>query len=157
MAASHPPHEINPEWLEQARSIALALPEATEKETWGHPTFRVRNKIFSGIGSSGGSVEFVDPSAIGADTASAQPTVTMTMKAAPGEQQSLLAQGLPFFKPKYVGNSGWIGIMISDRTDWAEVEELVLDSYVAIAPKKLSKLLLADLAGPVDDAAGPVE
>ncbi len=144
MATSHPPHEINPEWLNQARSIALALPESTEIETWGHPTFRVRNKIFTGMGSTGGSVEFVDPSKM-PDYPSGEPIVTMSMKAAPGEQESLLAQGLPFFRPKYVGNRGWIGIVINDRTDWAEVEELVLDSYVAIAPKKLSKLLLAEL------------
>ena len=26
------------------RDIALGFPEATEKETWGHPTFRVRDK-----------------------------------------------------------------------------------------------------------------
>ena len=29
------------------RAICLALPEATEKEAWGDPTFRVRDKIFA--------------------------------------------------------------------------------------------------------------
>jgi hypothetical protein len=33
--------------LEQLRAICLGLPEATEIETWGNPTFRVRNKIFA--------------------------------------------------------------------------------------------------------------
>ena len=28
------------------RSIALSMPEAEERETWGTATFRVRNKIF---------------------------------------------------------------------------------------------------------------
>jgi hypothetical protein len=28
------------------RRMALALPEAIERETWGTPTFRVRGKIF---------------------------------------------------------------------------------------------------------------
>lgn len=120
--------------LDQARAIALDLPEATEIETWGHPTFRVRNKIFAGIGASDGtgSTAFT-PDEMG-------PRIfTMTMKAAPGEQESLLAAGLPFFKPKYVGSRGWIGIIVDDETDWAEVEELVIDSYCAIAPKTLAR------------------
>ena len=29
------------------REICLALPEAAERETWGHATFRVREKIFA--------------------------------------------------------------------------------------------------------------
>ena len=29
------------------RAICLALPEAVEKEAWGDPTFRVRDKIFA--------------------------------------------------------------------------------------------------------------
>ena len=28
------------------RRLALSLPDAVEQETWGHPTFRVRKKIF---------------------------------------------------------------------------------------------------------------
>lgn len=125
--------------LAQARAIALELPEATEVETWGHPTFRVRNKIFAGIGASDGqgSTSF-SPDEIG------ERVITMTMKAAPGEQESLLASGPPFFRPKYVGQRGWIGIIVDDETDWAEVEELVLDSYCAIAPKTLAKRLIVE-------------
>jgi len=33
--------------LERLRAICLALPEAIEKEAWGDPTFRVRDKIFA--------------------------------------------------------------------------------------------------------------
>lgn len=59
----------------------------------------------------------------------------MSMKAAAGEQEGLLAIGHPFFKPKYVGSKGWIGIVIDDDTDWDEVRELVTDSFVVVAPK----------------------
>ena len=132
--------DLDSDWLTQARSLALGLPEAVEKETWGHPTFRVRDKIFATIGAGEGSTEFVPPdgSAPRGDVVTA-----MTMKAAAGEHESLLAQGSPFFKPKYVGSRGWIGIVISDETDWAEVEELVIDSYLTIAPKTLAKKLIA--------------
>ena len=102
------------------RDIALGFPEATERETWGHPTFRVRDKIFVSYG--------VDD----------QGRPQATMKAAPGEQESLLAEGEPFFLPKYVGSKGWVGIRLDDETDWRAIAELVIDSYREIAPKSLS-------------------
>ena len=42
--------------LDRLRAICLALPEAAERETWGHATFRVRDKIFAmaGDGQGGG-------------------------------------------------------------------------------------------------------
>lgn len=33
--------------VQRLRAICLALPEATEKEAWGGPTFRVRDRIFA--------------------------------------------------------------------------------------------------------------
>ena len=116
-------YDIPSTYLAAVRRICLDLPEATEQETWGHPTFRVRSKIFAGIGRDDDGL------------------VTMSMKAAPGEQASLLATGDPFFMPKYVGSKGWIGIIIDDKTDWEEVAELIDDSYRTIAPKTLVKLL----------------
>jgi len=109
--------------LAQVRLVCLGFPEASEQETWGHPTFRVRSKIFAGIGRDDDGL------------------VTMSMKAASGEQASLLATGHPFFMPKYVGSKGWIGVIIDDDTDWEEVAELIEDSYRTIAPKTLVKLL----------------
>ena len=113
--------------LDEVRAICLALPDAVEKETWGHPTFRVRDKIFAsfGIGDDAGET-------------------TMSMKAPEGEQEVLLATGEPFFYPKYVGSKGWIGVRLNSETDWEEIAELVEDSYREIAPKKL----ITQLDGP---------
>jgi predicted DNA-binding protein (MmcQ/YjbR family) len=108
--------------LGRIRSICLSLPEAEEQTTWGHPTFRVRTKIFVGCGA----------------TEDSPARITMSMKAAAGEQQSLLATGHPFFLPKYVGSKGWIGIEIDVATDWEEIAELVEDSYREIAPRRLA-------------------
>ncbi len=112
------------------RDIALGFPEATERETWGHPTFRVRDKIFVtyGVDEEGGR--------------------QVTMKAAPGEQESLLAEGAPFFLPKYVGSKGWIGIHVDDDTDWQDMAELVADSYREIAPRGLSERIGLRPPGP---------
>ncbi len=108
-----------------ARDVCLRFPDAAEHTTWGHPTFRVRKKIFATFG-----VSEDEP-----------PVHTMAMKAAPGEQRMLLAVGAPFFYPKYIGSKGWIGVVVGDDTDWVEIAELVEESYRAIAPKTLVRRL----------------
>ena len=118
--------------LKQLRKICLALPEVSEKETWESPTFRVRDKIFAGFGFS--DLDIFAPDDAGT-------VLGITMKAAAGEQEGLLASGLPFYRPKYVGHRGWIGVGINGDTGWAEIEELIIDSYCEIAPKTLVKQL----------------
>ncbi len=39
---------------DQLRAICLACPDATEKQAWGDPTFRVRDKIFAMVKSGDG-------------------------------------------------------------------------------------------------------
>jgi len=112
---------IPAKYLKRVRKICLALPEAAEKETWDHPTFRVRDKIFASMGTGDDG------------------TTSMCMKTPIGEQKILLSAGHPFFYPKYVGSKGWIGVVLDGDTDWNEIEEMVADSYVAIAPKTLAR------------------
>jgi predicted DNA-binding protein (MmcQ/YjbR family) len=102
------------------RDIALGFPEAVETESGGHPTFRVRDRIFVGCG--------VDDDG----------RTTITVKAATGEQGTLLARGEPFFLPRYVGARGWVGLRLDDETDWRKVHELVINSYREIAPGPLA-------------------
>jgi predicted DNA-binding protein (MmcQ/YjbR family) len=100
-------------------ALCLALPEAYEEETWGEATFRVRRKIFVMGGDHEGRT-------------------TVSLKAAPGEQEALLAEGGPYFFPAYVGTKGWVGIDLRHpRLDWGEVGELVTESYRLVAPKRL--------------------
>ncbi len=104
--------EIALEWL---REICLALPEATERETWGEQTFRVREKIFAMYGGE-----------------------QMSCKAPPGAQETLVGSNPErFFRPAYVGSKGWIGVRFDDDTDWDEVAFLVRQSYEITAPKRL--------------------
>jgi predicted DNA-binding protein (MmcQ/YjbR family) len=108
--------------IERVRSLCLALPEAFERETWDHPTFRVgggRGKIFCTAAPDGSHI---------------------TLKAEPLEREALLAQGGPYFVPAYVGDKGWLGIRLDDAgTDSEEAAELIATSYCLIAPKRLSK------------------
>jgi predicted DNA-binding protein (MmcQ/YjbR family) len=74
----------------QLRAICLALPEATEKEAWGDPTFRVRDKIFAMEKRGDGRV-------------------SVWLKAPAGFQQMIMgADTDTYFAPPYVGHKGWI-------------------------------------------------
>ncbi|MDB5411905.1 MAG: phosphoribosylglycinamide formyltransferase [Rubritepida sp.] len=99
--------------------ICLALPEATERETWERPTFRVQEKIFC--------MGFDDPAAC-------------WFKAPRGSQELLMeADPERFFRPPYLGHKGWVGMRLDGSPDWDEVEDLVRRSFSLIAPKRLSR------------------
>jgi len=104
--------------LERLRRTALALPETTEEVAWeDHPTFRVRNKIFVITGFTAESI---------------------TVKATPEDQEALVATHPRISVAAYVGRYGWVSMDLTGKgLDWALVEDLVVDSYRLVAPKKL--------------------
>lgn len=67
--------------------------------------------------------------AFGSSTSS---VATISMKATHSDQAALLQRGAPFFRPKYVGQNGWIGMVLSAATHWEKVEELIMDSYCLV-------------------------
>jgi predicted DNA-binding protein (MmcQ/YjbR family) len=111
---------------DQLRAICLALPEATEKEAWGDPTFRVRDKIFAMEKRGDGRV-------------------SVWLKAPEGYQEMIVAADPEtYFVPPYVGHKGWIGIRLDKRPDWDEVAKMIERSYRLVAPKRLASRLSAD-------------
>lgn len=112
--------------LDRLRKICLALPEAAEKETWGDPTWRVRNRIFA---MQKGNYEGGRPS--------------VWLKAPAGGQDTLVTNDPErFFVPPYVGPKGWVGIYLDGkRVDWTMLSVLIEDSYCLIAPKRLAARL----------------
>ena len=120
------PLTIAPDRLERLRRICLALPDVSEKEAWGDPTWRVRDRIFA---MQKGNFEGGRPS--------------VWFKAPDGDQAALVGSDpRRFFVPPYVGPKGWVGIRLDTRrVDWEELGELIEDSYRLVAPKGLvSKL-----------------
>ena len=117
-----------PRPLARLRRLCLALPEAHEVEAWGEPTFRVRNKMFATYASAA------------SHHGGGRPAVWC--KAAPANQE-LMVRGAPdrFFGPPYVGPSGWIGVYLDGAVDWAELAELLRDSFRLVAPKRVAALL----------------
>jgi hypothetical protein len=101
---------------EVLREFALALPETEERETWGRPTFRVRDKIFAMLADDGASA---------------------SVKATKDEQTALLAEEPEIFSfPAYVGRHGWVGVDLA-RVDADHLRELITDAWRLTAPKRL--------------------
>jgi len=71
--------------------------------------------------------------------------VALCVRAVGRENEELVASDPQRFGlPKYVARHGWVNYFLdlADRpVDWAEVAELVRDSYRLQAPKRLSTLL----------------
>lgn len=113
-----------PSPLTRLRGICLALPEAHEVEAWGEPTFRARNKLFAMYASAGNH--------------HGGGRIAVWCKAGPGNQELMVAaEPSRYFVPPYVGPSGWIGIWLDRKPDWAEVAALMRDSFRLVAPKKV--------------------
>lgn len=109
------------ERLERLRALCLALPQATEKEAWGDPTWRVRDRIFA---MQKGNFAGGRPA--------------LWLKAADGTQ-GMLVEADPelFFVPPYVGHKGWIGVYLDGkRIDWGMLGELIAESHALIGPRR---------------------
>ena len=91
---------------------------------WGEPTFRIRNKLFAMYASAGNH------------HGAGRPAVWC--KAAPGNQQLMIeAEPRRFFRPPYVGPSGWVGVWLDGRVRCSQLADLLLGSYRMTAPKRL--------------------
>jgi predicted DNA-binding protein (MmcQ/YjbR family) len=109
--------------VDRLRAICMALPEAEEREAWGDPTFRVRDRIFAMEKRGDGHI-------------------SVWCKAPPGSQAILVgADPERFFVPPYVGHKGWVGMRLDNEPDWDEVAKIVSRSYCLVAPKKLAALV----------------
>ncbi|WFN91788.1 MmcQ/YjbR family DNA-binding protein [Gordonia sihwensis] len=116
--------------LQRLRTVALALPEATEKVAHGRPTFRC-GKMFAmyGGGEKGSKIR--------RDTA-------LLFIPDPLEREALI-QDVRFFVPAYVGAYGWLGIDLTADSDWDEVAELLDASFRQVAPKRAVAQLESDV------------
>jgi hypothetical protein len=113
--------------VQRLRKICMALPEATEKLSHGEPTwFAGKGKVFA----------MLDDHHHGA----AHMAVWLPQ---PLGMQEMLVKSDPdrFFRPPYVGPSGWIGVVLDTDPDWHMVEEMVRDAYRHVATRKLRAVL----------------
>ncbi|PND57922.1 phosphoribosylglycinamide formyltransferase [Mycobacterium sp. ENV421] len=115
--------------LARVRTIALALPEATEKISHGRPKFSAP-KMFAVYGGqknpSGPMIRYAHALLIKVDDS----------------EREALQQDTRFFFPAYLGPYGWLGLDFdAAEIDWTEVAELIDASFRLQAPARLIKQL----------------
>lgn len=107
--------------LARIRRICLSLHEATEKEAWGAPTFRVRDRLF---------VMFVN-------NHHGDGRLAIWCNASHDAQAAIVdADPKRFFVPPYVGKGGWIGIRLDRRPNWAVVAALIEEGHRIAASRR---------------------
>lgn len=109
--------------LDHVRQICLALPEVSERLSHGSPAWFVRGKktvaMFVNDHHGDGILGIWCP-------------------AFPGVQAEMVeAEPERFFRPPYVGPSGWLGVRLDRDVSWEEVASILTDSYRKVAPKTL--------------------
>jgi hypothetical protein len=102
--------------FDQARKLALALPEAVESAHMGHPDFRVRKKIFASLPDASRVVVKLTP-----------------------EQQSIMTEAEPdIFTPIKGGwgNQGWTAVDLK-AVDMVTMKSALLTAWRNVGPKRL--------------------
>ena len=119
-----------PSPIAKLRKLCLALPEAHEVEAWSAPTFRVKNKLFAMYAN--------------ADSHHGGGRPAVWCKSTPINQGFMIkAKPERFFKPPYVGPSGWIGIWLTSGRTGKRSMSILREAYRLIAPKKLAAFIEA--------------
>lgn len=114
--------------LERLRAICLALPRAIEKISHGQPVFFIeKGKTFAWFlhDHHGSGITAVAVKTSGAE-----------------EQAMLIEADLDlYYKPPYLGPSGWIGLRLDGETvDWDHVADRVATSWELVAPARLLEM-----------------
>ena len=106
--------------LKRLRKICGDFPDTTETFTFGHPNFRVRNKIYAVLEEYKGELGIC-------------------------VKVGTLLQGVflddpRFFRTPYIGKHGWVTLRVyAAPLNWNEIRELVKGSYEMVAVKKVTK------------------
>jgi predicted DNA-binding protein (MmcQ/YjbR family) len=111
--------------LTRVSETCLRLPEAElTSDRYGH-TFKVRRRVFVYL--------------VAVDDPGGRHIPMLVCTADPDERAALLASGHPFFPTR--NGRDRLGIVLDTSVDWGEIEELILESYRLVAPRKLAALL----------------
>ena len=120
------------EVVQRLRAICEPLPDAYEEEAWVGIRFRIRQRTFVHCCA----IDEGHPPAMSRHAGTAGPALVLTFESS-GEELAILRQtGRPFWTPPW--RETVVGLFLDADTDWAEVAELVTESYCVQAPKRLA-------------------
>jgi hypothetical protein len=113
--------------VERLRRFCMGLPEANEKLSHGEPTwFAGKGKVYA----------MLDDHHHGAEH------LSVWLPQPFGAQEALIGSDpTRFFRPPYVGVSGWVGVVLDTGPDWDQVASLVREAYLHVATTRLRTLV----------------
>ena len=115
--------------LTRLRKIIEALPETSEKLSHGAPTWWGGKKTFATYH----------------DGHYDEGRRAVWIKAPDGAQEDLIAADPDrFYRPKYLGPSGWVGVRLEGKIDWEEIRFLLVQGWRLVAPKRAIRELDGD-------------
>ena len=112
--------------LSRLRKVCLSLPEVEERTSHGEQAWFIQGKKLF--------VTYADHH---------HDDRVALWCAAPEGMQAALVETAPdrYFVPPYVGGRGWVGCYLDSEVDWEELEEIVVDAYLEVAPARLGSLV----------------
>jgi predicted DNA-binding protein (MmcQ/YjbR family) len=103
--------------LQKLRNICLALPGAEETTNHGHPTFKVKGKVYAVFHGPEG-----------------EPAIAVKVGK---EAQALFLKDARYFRTPYIGQHGYVSLHAAGNLDWEEIAEMIQGSYdLTIGPRK---------------------
>ena len=111
----------SPSLQNKFRSLCLSFPGVTEAAVHGRPEFLVGKEPFAAIEEHAGSS-------------------CVAVRVGPEDYRERAAE-TRLLITKHVEKDGWLLLKLARDIDWDEVMDLVLMSYVAVAPKKMLQAL----------------
>jgi predicted DNA-binding protein (MmcQ/YjbR family) len=103
--------------LERLRALCLALPETSEKSSWGHPNFRAGKRTFAAFEHVGG-----------------RPSIAFRLDRT---EVNRLVRRKQFFATPY-GRGLWVSLWADRPVDWILVSDMVERSFRTMAGTRRS-------------------
>jgi hypothetical protein len=119
--------------VRNVRQLWLALPETSERSSWGHPNFRAGKRTFATFESIKG-----------------EPSVAVRLGGA-GVRRYARVKGA-FLTP--YGRGQWLSLKADRHLNWTFLEKLILEGYKSVALKRMLKALDNIAAAPANHAPG---
>lgn len=113
----------NEDHIGRVRRLCLAMPETSEKVSHGEPTFFAKKRVFAMCSNNHHN----------------DGHVAVWIPAEPGLQGELIRENPAcYYKPPYVGPSGWVGIELAQISD-DQLAAHVTEAWKLIIEKQRSK------------------
>ncbi|MEV4347368.1 MmcQ/YjbR family DNA-binding protein [Actinoplanes sp. NPDC049596] len=126
------PGDVPPEILDRLRPICRGLPETYEEPAWIGTRWRIRKRTFA-------HVYLPDPDRnplYAPYVTDGEPPTVMTFRVPVEDLLGLTVAGFPFFRAGWGHNVACA--VLGPHSDWAELTELITDSYCEMAPRFLA-------------------